>query len=145
MSETQIKRSARVIVIKGNYVLLISRNKHGEIFYTIPGGKCKKGESNEEAAIREFMEETSIEVRLGKYLGCFGLKDKYKEQHLFAADYVKGIPRLGDSTEKVRMKKDPEDTFEPVWITKDKALETLIRPDSCSEFFKEYISSNMSV
>jgi len=60
-----------VMIIKNNQVLLGQRHDdsvkadselHGEGTWTMPGGKLEFGESFEKAAIREVLEETSLEI-----------------------------------------------------------------------------------
>jgi 8-oxo-dGTP diphosphatase len=52
-----------IVVIKGNTVLLVRRGKPPNIgAWTLPGGAQELGETTEEAARRELLEETGIEV-----------------------------------------------------------------------------------
>ncbi len=50
------------IVIRHNGKVLLIRNSYGIKFWTLPGGGVKKGETLEEAAIRETKEEVGIEL-----------------------------------------------------------------------------------
>lgn len=49
---------------------MIRRGRHGD--WTFPKGKLNRGESFQQAAIRELYEETGHIVRLGKFLGAVG-------------------------------------------------------------------------
>lgn len=132
--------SARGIVIKGNTVLLLYRERKGETYYSIPGGKVEPGEKLEETAVREILEETSINVTPEKYLGVFVDTDKDKEQHLFICKYINGEPKLGDSEEGVKMAKDPSNFYRPEWIDLHTVSTLKIKPNIVSDFFKGFIA-----
>lgn len=48
------------IIRKDNQILLIHRFKNGEEYWVFPGGGVESGETNDEALVREVMEETSL-------------------------------------------------------------------------------------
>lgn len=54
---------AMIIVRKGDRFLLVHERKHGQLWY-IPAGRVEPGESIEDAAIRETLEEAGIRVVL---------------------------------------------------------------------------------
>ena len=56
------------VVIKKNDKILIQKDKRIK-HYTLPGGRCKLGESSIETAIREFKEETSLDTSLVRWVG----------------------------------------------------------------------------
>jgi phosphohistidine phosphatase SixA/8-oxo-dGTP pyrophosphatase MutT (NUDIX family) len=51
----------------GPQFLLVHRNRHRD--WSLPKGKLNRGESFEEAATREVLEETGIKCEVGEYLG----------------------------------------------------------------------------
>jgi 8-oxo-dGTP pyrophosphatase MutT (NUDIX family) len=133
------KISARGIIIKNDKVLLIYREKAGDKYYSIPGGKIEVGEKLEETVVREVLEETSINVKPLKYLGVFVGNDTHFEQHLFQCEYINGEPKLGDAIEKEIMSKDPTNFYRPEWVAIKDVITLKIRPDSAEEFFKDYV------
>lgn len=54
---------AMVIVRKGDRFLLVHERKHGQLWY-IPGGRVEAGETLEEGAIRETLEEGGIPIKI---------------------------------------------------------------------------------
>ena len=60
------------VVIKDNRVLLIKRGHHpGKGLWAIPGGRLELGETLQEAAEREIMEETGLKIKAGKPILSF--------------------------------------------------------------------------
>jgi len=58
-----------VVVLKGDLVLLIKRGKPPRVGeWSLPGGLQELGETVRQAACREVMEETSVEIVLGNIL-----------------------------------------------------------------------------
>jgi 8-oxo-dGTP diphosphatase len=58
-------------------VLLVKNKGTGVSYYTLPGGAVEKGETLEEAAIREVKEETGLDVQLG---GVFTVSEAFFEE-----------------------------------------------------------------
>lgn len=71
MVNKTIREAVRCFLVKDSKVVVI-KYKSGNIkegYYDIPGGKIDKGETPEEAAIREMKEETGIKVKKLKSKG----------------------------------------------------------------------------
>ena len=56
------------IVIRNNNKILIQKDTRAK-HITLPGGRCVLGESSQDPAIREFLEETGIKTKYIKSLG----------------------------------------------------------------------------
>jgi len=73
MGSAIIKVKAQVCIINNDKVLVyrVKDKKTGDHIYRLIGGWVEFGELSEKAAVREFFEETHIEVKIIKHLGCF--------------------------------------------------------------------------
>lgn len=88
---------ARGITFINDSVLLIERHKReGDKvlhYFTIPGGGVEIGELQEEAAIRETLEETCVNTSIVKFLA----KEEYETGivYWYLLKYLNGTPKLG--------------------------------------------------
>jgi len=60
-------RAAGGVIVRGERVLLVHRAGHAD--WSFPKGKLERGETWEEAALREVEEETALRCGLGEELG----------------------------------------------------------------------------
>ncbi len=58
------------IFARGGKILLVKHRKAGREYYLLPGGGQEIGESAVEALVREWKEELSLEVKVGRFLFC---------------------------------------------------------------------------
>ena len=99
---------------RGDEVMLVYRKRHQD--WTLPRGKVKEGESFQEAAIREVLEETGCSCRIGNYLGTIS----YSAQ---------GVPKVVLYW-KMTVVNDkgafnPEEIGEAIWLPIPAAIERL--------------------
>ena len=99
------------VVFKSNCVLLVRRGKApAEDLWAIPGGSVEIGETLQQAAEREILEETGIKIRAGKPIYIFDVIDRDEDEKIrfhyviidLAADYVSGEPAAGDDAAEAR-------------------------------------------
>jgi 8-oxo-dGTP diphosphatase len=99
------------VVFKDNKVLLIRRAKPpAKGLWAIPGGSVNLGETLQQAAERETLEETSITILATKPVFTFEVieKDDHNQVRFhyviidLVADYISGIPLPGDDADEVR-------------------------------------------
>lgn len=134
-----MKHRCRAIIIKDEKVLLMFRNNDGRVYFTIPGGKLEKGESPEQAALREVYEETSIRCEIvAKLITVIG--DEETKHTLFVAEYLEGEPKLqSDSVEYKAMHDKGKNLYMPCWVNIDEIKEVHIAPKELEHPFKDYI------
>ncbi|HZP63603.1 MAG TPA: NUDIX hydrolase [Terriglobales bacterium] len=99
------------IVIEGDRVLLVKRG-HPPLLgaWSIPGGVLEVGETLREAAVREAMEETGLQVEPSTLLGVYDrvLRDHRQRTlyHYVLIDFlcrrIMGEPRAGGDVDDVR-------------------------------------------
>ncbi len=63
-----IRNSAKAVIIQDGCILTLKCAVNGEIFYQLPGGGQKLGETLTDALKRECMEEISADVEVGEIL-----------------------------------------------------------------------------
>ena len=99
------------IVFKDKYVLLVRRaNPPSRDIWAIPGGRIQIGESLQQAAEREILEETGVRIRAGDPVFTFDYIDrddagKVRFHYVIVdmiADYLGGDPQPGDDAADAR-------------------------------------------
>ena len=99
------------IVFKDNQVLLVRRGKPpAEDLWAIPGGRVEIGETLQEAAEREIMEETGVSIRALVPVYTFDVIDRDTRGRIqfhyvivdLTAEYIEGEPRAGDDAAAAR-------------------------------------------
>jgi len=82
----------------GRPIVLIDR-KNPPYGWAIPGGFVDVGERLEQAAVREALEETALQVTLKALLGCYSAPQRDARGHTVSAVYVaeaRGQPEARD-------------------------------------------------
>ena len=99
------------ITIKDGKVLLVKRGvEPSKGLWAIPGGTLKLGETLQECAAREIMEETGIQIKVGDCIYVFDFIERDNERKIkfhyvivdFAAEYVAGVPQGADDALEAR-------------------------------------------
>jgi ADP-ribose pyrophosphatase YjhB (NUDIX family) len=107
--------TGRGIVIHDGKILLMERWRPNLHYFSIPGGGIEAGETAEQTAVREIMEETTIEVEVERLVMVMqdGITHK-----VFLCRYLSGEPELAkDSPEALHM--NDYNRFKPRWIDLD--------------------------
>lgn len=71
-----------------NFILIKRKNEPYKDFWALPGGFVDYGESVEDAAVREALEETSINVKLEKLVGVYSNPDRDPRRHTISITYL---------------------------------------------------------
>lgn len=101
-----------VVEHDGGIVLLRREIDPRAGFWVHPGGFVDRGETLEQAAVRETREEVGLEVEITGLLGAYSFADSEVVVVTFAARVLSGAPAVGDESTEVR-------TFDPLQIPWD--------------------------
>jgi ADP-ribose pyrophosphatase len=124
------------IVIRDNSVLLVKRNKPpGEGLWAIPGGRVELGETLQQAAEREVMEETGLTIRAKVPVYTFEVieaDDAGRTRFHYVivdlmADYVGGVLSASDDASETRWVTPEELKDLPVSETTREVLTNVVR------------------
>lgn len=112
------RHTARAVVIKDANILLIERWRDGIHYFSIPGGGIESGETPDQAAEREVLEETSVKIKVLRVL--YEMDDPAGHSHkIFLCKFISGEPSLQPSSEEAdaMMQSGQADRYEPRWIS----------------------------
>lgn len=113
---------ARVLILKGDHVLLSQRALSGKQpgSWELVGGGVDKGESREEAALRETLEEIGVHVRIKQTL----IRDHiYRVHRSFQIKTTLFLAELIDESEPFVL--DPEEVEQVAWFDFDHLPENI--------------------
>ena len=108
--------AVRAIVLNGDKLLVMKRNKFGKLYYTLIGGGVDVGEDTETALRRELREETGLEVGNVRLVFLEDAGDLFGIQNVFVCEYQGGEPVLGADSEEALISALGQNTYEPMWI-----------------------------
>jgi 8-oxo-dGTP diphosphatase len=112
-----VRIRAGIVLIQDNNVALIERHRAGLNYYVFPGGGVDDGESPEEAAIREAMEELGVEVAIKQKAAVIHLGEKSRQVY-FLVEQTGG--EFGTGIGEEYTDADPhspeEGIYIPVWM-----------------------------
>jgi 8-oxo-dGTP diphosphatase len=91
--------AAAVIVNDGQVLLIRRRVSEGELSWQFPAGQVEAGESAEDAAVRETLEETGLTVRAAGRLGERVHPNTGRTMLYVACDVVDGAASVVDEEE----------------------------------------------
>ena len=104
---------AGIVLVQNNKVALIERHRAGLDYFVFPGGGVDDGETPEQAAVREAMEELGIQVAIKRKVAevRFGHTSR---QIYFLVEHVSG--EFGTGTGEEFTDSDPESPEEGIYI-----------------------------
>lgn len=114
-----MRTRAGIILIEDDKVALIERHRAGLDYFVFPGGGVDEGETPEQAAVREAMEELGVEVAIKRKVAVIHFDQS--TQVYFLVERVGG--EFGSGTGEEFTDSDPNDPEEgiyiPIWMPID--------------------------
>src|SRR5512134_3205450 len=112
-----MRTRAGIVLIQEDKVALIERHRAGMDYFVFPGGGVDEGESLEQAAVREAMEELGIEVEIKQKVAEIMLGQKSRQVY-FLVEQVAG--EFGTGAGEEYTNSDPshaeKGTYIPIWM-----------------------------
>ena len=114
-----MRTRAGIVLIEDAKVALIERHRAGLDYFVFPGGGVDEGETSEQAAIREAMEELGVEVAIKQKVAMIHFDQS--TQVYFLVERVSG--EFGTGTGEEFTDADPdhpqEGIYIPIWMPVD--------------------------
>ena len=107
-----MRTRAGIVLIEDNKVALIERHRGGLDYFVFPGGGVDEGETPEQGAIRETMEELGLEVVIKQKLAIIHFSQS--DQFYYLVERVGG--KFGTGTGEEFTDADPDNPDEGVYI-----------------------------
>ena len=90
------KNGAKCLVTRGNKILMIKQKRDGIVYHATPGGGIEKGETPEQAALRELFEECNVTGKIIRKISEYPFPlDNNAIIHTFHVDIGNQDPMLG--------------------------------------------------
>lgn len=119
-----MRNRGSVVLIKDKMVGLIKRVREDSVYYVFPGGGIEDGETPEEGAKREALEELGVTVKVGD---CIATIEFNGIQYFFLAEIMDGNFGTGVG-EEYTDKKRKRGTYLPMWVEINKLSTLDVRP-----------------
>lgn len=98
----QLRTRVNGILIENDKILMVKHQMgNGRILWSVPGGGMNFGSNAKDNLIREYLEETNLEIEVGRYL----FVHEYLKPPLHAMEHFFEVKRINGNVE---LGKDPE-------------------------------------
>ena len=108
------KPRAAVILLQDGKIALLERNRRGTRYFVFPGGGIDKGETPEQAAAREAVEELGLQVTIGRLVAEVSYQGM--PQYFFLAEAAGGEFGSGHGKEMSSAAESDQGSYRPCWI-----------------------------
>lgn len=109
-------KAARAIIIEGDKILVMHRNKYGSEYFTLVGGRLADNESPEQALVREIQEETGLQITHAQLVFTEDHPEPYNYQYIYLCQVAPhGDVAIQDYSEEGQMNRLEANMHRPVW------------------------------
>jgi len=124
----KIRKAARTIILDESGKIAILEVKDGA-YYKIPGDGIEEGESEQEAAIREAVEEGACDVEIIEKVGEGDFADPI-DQNCTHHSICFLAKKIRDHKENYFTEEERVDSFKLLWVSFDDAIELFEQADT---------------
>ncbi len=111
-----MRKAVRAIVVRGDQVLVMHRNKFGKEYYTLIGGGIDAGETAEQALSREVFEESGFSLQSGRLVFVEESGDPYGTQYIYLCEVTgDNQPQLSPQSDEAKIY-DMGNKHTPMWM-----------------------------
>ncbi len=121
---------AAILLLQDDKIALMERHRQGFHYFTFPGGHVEEGETPEQAAVRETMDELGLEVVLRKLVARMGWQGKW--QYYYLAEVTGGVFGTGRGEEMLDTLPG-RGTYRPMWMPLAELLDQPVKPREIAE------------
>jgi 8-oxo-dGTP diphosphatase len=109
--------AARAIIIENDKMLLMHRNKDGNEYFTLVGGRIHEQEAPEHGLAREVKEETGLDVTSCRLVYVEDHPAPYNRQYIFLCQVAPhSAIAIQETSEEALLNKISTNLHEPLWI-----------------------------
>lgn len=108
--------AARAIIARGDKLLVMKRNKFGDVYYVLVGGGIDPGETPEQAVIREVKEEANLSVLKIRKVFIESPLKTYGKQHIYLCEDPGGEVSLRPDSIEAELNKLGNNTYQTMWL-----------------------------
>ncbi len=145
MSKNNIHVLSRAVIIDDKQILLCKTLDLAKGFYFLPGGHVEHGESVEDTLIRELIEESGVECKIQRFLGCleYSFEPRYSSIcHSHEYNFVFEVKSdLLKSNYKIPQ---IEPHIELIWMPMDVLSEIDFRAEPFKKLIPEWLNAQSS-
>ncbi len=113
-----MRQAVRAIIIEDDKILVMHRDKYGDKYFTLVGGRINDGETQEQALVREIREETGMRVIAARPVYIEEHPSPYNEQTIYLCNVAPhGDAAIQEASEEAVMNQYGMNTHQPYWVS----------------------------